>query len=354
MAHHHHHHQHHLEDNTYIHFSADDKNELMQRFPALELSYETVLHRKVDGDIFVLVPMGTKAFVWYTYWRHRNVCVLLPLNERNNVNMAKIQIMPACFTQDLAYGTVLYGTYFYNSNTNLKQPYFACSNIYHFCGKFVGHWPYSQKLECLSTLCRQHIKAVSYSTRFLVVGLPIMKTSFDDSDSDAGYKVYGIQVYKSQQVHSLGVISLKQLLHLKSVPAAPVTLPIKQNNVNGEKATTIENASSKAVYDVQAGVDADIYYLYKVGTDEQVATAIIPTYKASVMMNSLFRNIKENRRLDLLEESDDDDEFENIQDDKFVDCTKRIRMTCVYLRQFRKWQPVAVAVAVALDNTIFT
>ena len=35
-------------------------------------------------------------------------------------------------------------------------------------------------------------------------------------------------------------------------------------------------------------------------------------------MNSLFRNIKENGNLDLLEESDDEEEFENIALDKFV------------------------------------
>ena len=33
-------------------------------------------------------------------------------------------------------------------------------------------------------------------------------------------------------------------------------------------------------------------------------------------MNDLFRNIKENSNLDLLEESDDEDEFENISRNK--------------------------------------
>ena len=41
-------------------------------------------------------------------------------------------------------------------------------------------------------------------------------------------------------------------------------------------------------------------------------------------MNSLFRNIKENRNLDLLEESDDEEEFENTSLDKFVDLDKEL------------------------------
>ena len=40
------------------------------------------------------------------------------------------------------------------------------------------------------------------------------------------------------------------------------------------------------------------------------------------MMNTLFRDIKENRNLDV-EESDDEEEFENISLDKFVNLDKK-------------------------------
>ena len=57
-------------------------------------------------------------------------------------------------------------------------------------------------------------------------------------------------------------------------------------------------------------------------------------------MNTLFRNIKENTDLDKLEESDDEEEFENIKEDKFVDLTKRYNILCVYLTKFRLWKPM--------------
>jgi hypothetical protein len=63
---------------------------------------------------------------------------------------------------------------------------------------------------------------------------------------------------------------------------------------------------------VKAGLAADNYLLYT-AEDVFYETAMVPTYKCSVMMNALFRNIKENANLDLLEESDDDEEFENTQ-----------------------------------------
>jgi hypothetical protein len=59
-------------------------------------------------------------------------------------------------------------------------------------------------------------------------------------------------------------------------------------------------------------------------------------------MNSLFRTIKENTNLDLLEESDDEEEFENNSDSKFVDLNKSYIMKCVFLKRFRKWQPIEV------------
>jgi hypothetical protein len=352
--------------NAAFSFDADDLKILLQRFPPLELSYEVNLHRKVEqftmegsgsgsgGDLFLLLPTGTKAFVWYTYWHDKNICVVLPLNERNNINLAQAQILPTCFTNDLAWGTVLYGTYFFSAKHG--PAFLACTNVYEYCGKSVGHLPYSAKLTMLTSLFERHVKQKAYSKHFLVVGLPLIKLSFAAAlaavdAGEPGYKVYGVQIYKPSQVHSLGVVvigvvALRKLPPIHATPQEtlvapkPLVAPRASANVLGLK---IHPLSTTAVFDVQAGDDADIYYLYKpLDYDTPIGTAIIPSYKASVMMNQLFRRIKENANLDALEESDDEAEFENMAADKFVDTTKRLRMTCVYLKQFRKWQPVAL------------
>ena len=75
-----------------------------------------------------------------------------------------------------------------------------------------------------------------------------------------------------------------------------------------------------------AGEKYDIYKLYfynsKSGKIEYHNIAYISSYENSVKMNDIFRNIKENKNLDLLEESDDEDDFENISDTKYVDLNK--------------------------------
>ena len=95
---------------------------------------------------------------------------------------------------------------------------------------------------------------------------------------------------------------------------------------------------------VKATIINDIYELYVLNENkyEKFTIAYIPDYKCSVMMNSLFRNIKENNNLDALEESDDEEEFENISLDKFVDLDKKYVMKCLYLPNFKSWKPVEV------------
>jgi hypothetical protein len=60
-------------------------------------------------------------------------------------------------------------------------------------------------------------------------------------------------------------------------------------------------------------------------------------------MNKLFRIIKENNNLDALEESDDEEEFENEKEDRFVYLNKEYKMECVYNYKFKKWKPVKLA-----------
>jgi hypothetical protein len=68
--------------------------------------------------------------------------------------------------------------------------------------------------------------------------------------------------------------------------------------------------------------------------------ASIPDYKTSVMMNRLFRTIKENENLDALEESDEETEFENEAEDKFVSLNTELNMICSYHIKFKKWVPL--------------
>ncbi len=89
----------------------------------------------------------------------------------------------------------------------------------------------------------------------------------------------------------------------------------------------------KYIFNVKPDLQQDIYHLYCLNNDDNVehyiGLANIPDYNTSVIMNKLFRIIKENNNLDALEESDDEEEFENEKE--------------VYNYKFKKWKPVKLA-----------
>jgi hypothetical protein len=60
-------------------------------------------------------------------------------------------------------------------------------------------------------------------------------------------------------------------------------------------------------------------------------------------MNSIFRKIKENANLDAIEESDDEDDFQDGRPDKYVDLKKTVVMECAFNSKFKKWVPVKMA-----------
>ena len=103
--------------------------------------------------------------------------------------------------------------------------------------------------------------------------------------------------------------------------------------------------TNKAIFKITAQIQTDIYNLfaYKDGKEEFFSIAFIPDLKTSVLMNKLFRKIKENGNLDTLEESDEEAEFENEREDKYVFLDKSFKMNCQYNHKFKKWVPISLA-----------
>ena len=100
-----------------------------------------------------------------------------------------------------------------------------------------------------------------------------------------------------------------------------------------------EKKSYSKIFICKPDIQNDIYHLYTLD-NEYIGLSAIPDYKTSVMMNNLFRIIKENNDLDALEESDDEEEFENSNVDKFVNLDKSYKIECNFNNKFKKWVPI--------------
>jgi len=68
---------------------------------------------------------------------------------------------------------------------------------------------------------------------------------------------------------------------------------------------------------------------------------------------SSYINIKENKNLDSLEESDDEEEFENIKDTKYIK-NKEYTIECVYMNRYKLWKPLGITDSkdISLKNDI--
>ena len=297
-----------------------DAEQIVRDFPDIELSYEKKIHNKVPfHNVVLTVPKGRKYLVWFRVYKRGNVCLLLEL-DRYKKGIKNITIHRSCFSSELCIkkGTLLYGTKFmHNSSTFLNV-----EDVFFFKGRNVTAQSPANKLQLLSNILKTDIKQVSYSPKEIVFGLPVMAKN-------------------------------KEAL-LKKLPTVPYPLyAIQYRNLNRRapfyNECTFQKEIVERIFIVRAALEDDIYDLYvrtaaAPVSDKiiQYTAAFISDVKTSMWMNSLFRNIKENENLDALEESDDEEEFENIELDKYVDLKKEYKMKCVYLPKFRAWKPITL------------
>ena len=89
-----------------------------------------------------------------------------------------------------------------------------------------------------------------------------------------------------------------------------------------------------------------MYYLGALSKKDIIycQNALVLNFKTSVLLNTIFRKIKENQCLDFVEDSDDETDFEDVREDKLVDLNKECIMECYFHVKFKKWIPIQVVV----------
>jgi hypothetical protein len=87
----------------------------------------------------------------------------------------------------------------------------------------------------------------------------------------------------------------------------------------------------------------DLYKLYARGVDGSpvfVDYACVIDRATSHWLNGLFRNMIENRRIDAIEESDDEEDFQIVRENKYTDLEKKFVVRCRFQNRLKKWLPV--------------
>ena len=300
----------------------------------------TISNLVTSANYYILKPKGRKSYLWFTYYKKDLLCLLLFINSKNLEDESnEFYKFDINYDNTLCYNNVLLvGTYFYkydlknthhnkSSKFNSIHHYFILENIvnYNIFNNILNTYSsnnFTFKLNICKNVLQFIANIANIANNYFSVYLGIILDNYDNIFKliyKLDYELYCISCYNSNKYLGNFIISNKLLN-------------------NNEK-------NYGCNFKVTACITQDIYNLYILENNRETFYdyALIDSYKTSIFMNSLFRKIKENKNLDLLEESDSEEDFENTNLEKYVDLNKSYIIECIYNKKFKKWMPKNLA-----------
>ena len=169
----------------------NEKKDILQKFPNIELSYEKTIHKKVhSSNVYITIPKGPKYFAWFQSFKKHQVCFFLKLYKRRKIE--DIIIRTCCFHPSLCFGkgTILYGTMF------MDDRFFNVEDIFFYKNKDIREQNQYQKFNALEELFSSYLKQFAFHSSNIVFGLPMIHTNYDTLRTmiqTVPYKLYCIQ-----------------------------------------------------------------------------------------------------------------------------------------------------------------
>lgn len=365
---------------------------LLHRFPVNEarLAYETTVPTtkqisKTDYDICFAIPYGKKAFLWHTFDGDRKVAVLIEINRENAFGLVSFVFSsseghPPEKNRDFELGTIVSGVLYEEEvpkeekepeakekeeRKNKNNKVFVVDDIHMYRGHYLARKTFREKSGYLFDFLQNQ----RYD---LPIVLPVFWNTVVDSSSkvEIPYTVRHYQYRSSSRI--LPHLCMSVLKKPGSVPlAVPLAIRPPPSVLEVEVEAENQKTSSQSIkrrfqmnwrfdyskpayrktayFYVRADTMFDVYFLGAMDMERQENTivycqnALVQNYKTSVFLNGFFRNIRENANIDAIEESDDEDDFEDVRENKYVDLEKEVVMECAFHYKFKKWMPFRFA-----------
>jgi len=345
--------------------------------PGMKISYELNGYKKVSGDHFYIIPKGKKCIVWFTNYKTKPTALFFELDPRDHAKIKFITIREphpqCCCDAELHagdYGTVCYGTLFAHN----AHQFFTIENIHVYKNRPVDALSVDEKYALTVGMFerdglggRNVIAATTSATATATTmrarvwfGLPVKCALYADAlRVSTGYAVYAIQArfknqtdnryhqncqnQNNQNMNTVVVsdafpqpfISARHSQQQQPQQQQPQQQQPQQQTQCGQ------HGGGQRTFMVRADRQADLYSLVCPASGcAEPEHAHIGDYKTSVFMNSVFRRVRENARLDAIEESDDELEFQNSEPDKHVNLEKAVLMLCSFNYRFKRWTPL--------------
>ena len=270
---------------------------------------------------------------------------MLDLNREKKIT--KATVISTHFDNSLSLGTIVYGTFINEEESGNK--WFVIEDIAVYKGISMKKCNFCEKLAFLAEFM-SNVKQEFRTKNDIVFVLPqIWTVVLNDTMSEYPihvpneitasiyYQVHHIQYRSCQEIMPYLNVNINKKINISETKK--VSLPLIEP-IKFRMDFTKPQYKYPTVFQVMADIQFDIYHLFAYGKNNQPVyynIAYIPNYKTSVFMNGLFRNIRENKNLDYIEESDDEDDFQNMDIDKYVNMEKVLLIECVFNNKFKRW-----------------
>ena len=344
---------------------------------SMKISYEVNSYKKVSGDTFYVIPRGKKCMVWFTVYKNAPEVVFFDLDPRDHSKVKFVSIRkvhPKCAAPSLfqGAGTVLYGTLFAHGARQL----FGVENIHVYRNACIDHLSIRDKDAMLHDIfANEGLGTVPPTSTedFVWFGVAAKYGTYAEAlraantPSEIPYSVYAIQAryhtqtdnkyYQNCQNQSQGPLATTHQ-YQQQQQQQQQQQPHHQQHQHQQQPQQpqqqpqyrqYQQQPASKVFLVSPEPQVDMYTLRcPVTRAMESEPAHIGDYKTSAMMNTIFRNVRENASLDAIEESDDEDAFQNSQmrqlngHIKYDDSTTHVdvAMVCTYNYKFKRWSPV--------------
>jgi len=348
---------------------------------SMKISYEINTYKKVSADVFYIIPRGKKCIVWLTMYKGSPEVLFFDLDPRDHTKIKFISIRALHPSQMFhisdfeGRGTVLYGTLFVSS----QQQVFAVENIHVYENVSVDNLTVLEKdgllYKVFSKVANATDQKVANATdqkqkasapfrnsatpeTQVLFGVAVKYGTYaealkaSNTPSIIPYSVYAIQgrfrnqtdnkYYQNCQSQSQSQNQTQSQSQNQNQVQAKGQVPSKQPLAQSQ--TQNYTQPSTKIFMVQPEARVDMYTLRCPVTNEvESEPAHVGDYKTSALLNSIFRNVKENASLDTAEESDDEDAFQNSQELQlagYITCSRERAMVCSYNYKFKRWVPL--------------
>jgi hypothetical protein len=329
--------------------TSTQSHHILQRFPKIELSYEIIPHKKVSHNynVCIGIPCGTKCYAWFTFFGEEDVCFVMEINKERKINKVSYIALDNTKVQPLCLGTVFYGTFI--------DGHFIVEDAFLYKGIPLQGLYYGEKLGFIENLFTSDDPNFTTNSADTLIRfhLPVMWGLHNTCDYDCTYDVPSkySDKYLIHHIQYRCLSATAPYLNVYPVkkgfgqPIQPSAYTIPEIYIPYRSDFSKPQYKQIAIFKVTADLQFDIYNLFCYGRNKTCVyynVAYIPNYRSSVFMNKIFRKIKENDNLDAIEESDDEEDFENIDYDKYVDLKKYVFMECKFNMKFKKWVPLRI------------